>query len=87
MNKGTRVYYTGDAANHESEGTVSRIINDPKWGLSYDIVFDDGRLFRGVNPLAFNEGAGRRFYPLDEWMALRQARIERMQAEYKARTA
>ena len=83
MEQGTRVYYTGDSANHPSEGAISRVIRDPKWGLSYDIVFDDGRLFRSVNPLAFNDGVGRRFYPLAEWMALRAERLKKAQARYQ----
>lgn len=83
MPKGTRVYYTGDMANIEAEGTICRVNPAGTWGMSYDIVFDDGRLFRGVNPLSFEAGPGRRFWPLDEWMEHRQQRIEAMQQRYK----
>ena len=71
MPTGTRFYYTGDMANIEGEGSISRVINSPRWGISYDLVFDDGRLSRGVLPLSFEPGSGRRFWPLDEWEYLK----------------
>jgi len=80
MTRGTRFYYTGDMANADGEGSISRVIDSPKWGLSYDLTFDDGRLFRSVSPLAFEPGSGRRFWPLDEWQANRAKRIAEMQA-------
>jgi len=80
MTRGTRFYYTGDMANADGEGSISRVIDSPKWGLSYDLTFDDGRLFRSVSPLAFKPGSGRRFWPLDEWRANRAKRIAEMQA-------
>jgi len=82
MPTGTRFYYTGDMANIEGEGSISRVINSPRWGISYDLVFDDGRLSRGVLPLSFEPGSGRRFWPLDEWEAHRAARLEESQARY-----
>ena len=83
MTRGTRFYYTGDMANIDGEGSISRVINSPKWGMSYDLVFDDGRLFRGVSPLSFEPGPGRRFWPLTEWKAHRAERLAEAQARYR----
>ena len=82
FNNGTRVYYTGDMANIEAEGTICKVYNDPRWGISYDIVFDDGRLFRKVSPLSFQEGPGRRFYLLTEWIEKRESKIKAFIEKY-----
>jgi hypothetical protein len=79
----TRVYYTGDMANIESEGTICKVNNSPEWGLSYDIVLDDGRLLRGIHAIGFNPSPGRRFFPLAEWMALRAERLKQAQERYQ----
>jgi len=83
MTIGTKFYYTGDMANSDGEGSISKVRNPPKWGLSYDLTFDDGRSFRGVSPLSFEPGPGRRFWPLAEWEARRAERIRDMQARYR----
>tara|TARA_R110002020_G_scaffold288114_1_gene503587 strand:- start:575 stop:823 length:249 start_codon:yes stop_codon:yes gene_type:complete len=44
MKKGTKIYYTGDMANIEGFGTVTRAYED-KWGKWVDIKMDDGRDF------------------------------------------
>ena len=82
MERGTRIYYTGDMANIEDFGTISRVVHSPRWGTSYDIVLDDGRLLRGISPMNFAPSPGRRFWPLNEWEARRTERIADMQKRY-----
>jgi len=79
MTAGTRIYYTGDMANLESEGTIYNVVDSLRWGLSYDLHLDDGRIFRGVFPTSFTPGPGRRFWPLAEWEERRAERIKEMQ--------
>ena len=81
MELGTRIYYTGDRANHEDAGTIVGINPATKYGpVSYDIDLDDGRELRGLYPSAFGKGPGRRFWALDEWQADRARRIAEMVA-------
>ena len=81
LNRNDRIYYTGDMANLEGEGTISRVGNNG-YGDQCDIVMDDGRLMRGVYFLAFEGGPGQRFYLLKEWEAKRQARIDAFVSKY-----
>lgn len=84
MEKGTRIYYTGDRANWEDSGTITAVRQPTKYSpLAYDIKLDDGRVFNGVYDLSFNPGSGCRFWPLDEWEADRQKRIKAMQERMK----
>ena len=84
MDLGQRIYYTGDMANAEDFGTIIAVREPNKYApLSYDIRLDDGRLFKGVWDLSFQPSPGRRFWPLDEWEADRQKRIEAMKADMK----
>jgi len=84
MTVGTRIYYTGDMANIESEGTIYNVVHDPRWGQHYDLHFDDGRISRGIHPVAFQPSPGRRFWPLAEWMAYRAERIKASQERMRA---
>ena len=82
----TRIYYTGDMANSEDFGVITAIRPADRWGPhSYDIRLDDGREWSGVFALSFTPGAGRRFWPYEEWEADRQRRIAEMQARYAKR--
>ena len=69
---GQRIYYTGDMANAESAGVVTAIS-----GTAYTLDLDDGRVFRGISPLAFEPGPGRRFWLLEEWLEHRAAAYEK----------
>lgn len=83
MEKGDRIYYTGDMANGSSEGTILEIVPATKYGPeSVWIKFDESR-FEGdikqkgfVYIQCFSPGPGRRFYPLKEWEAERQASLQ-----------
>ena len=82
---GTAVYYTGDMANASAYGTVVAIRAGNRWGnLSYDVEFEDGRSSKGISPLAFEPGPGRRFWLLSEWTQDRNAKIAAMKAAYEA---
>ena len=80
MEKGTRIYYTGDRANCEDFGTIVDVRPPNRFApLSYDIKLDDGRVFLGIWDLSFSPGPGRRFWTEKEWEENRQARIKAMQ--------
>ncbi len=85
MKVGTRIYYTGDVENNEDEGTIVKV-NPPfmHWGETCDIRLDDGRIFRTVFPLAFDASPGRRFWPLDEWLANLATKVLASQRRYMA---
>lgn len=63
---GDGVYYTGDMANQDGFGEVTKRDENPRWGLSYDIGLYDGRTMRGIRPAMFH-GAGRRFREIVEY--------------------
>lgn len=69
LKRGDRIYYTGDMANIEGEGAVSRVHQPGPFtsGMQYDILMDDGREFRRVFASGFDPGPGRRFWPLNEY--------------------
>lgn len=81
ITKGTRVYYTGDAANIEDFGHVSKIYSD-KWGVWMTIRLDDGRVSQGISTMNF-EGPGRRFMTEKEYEAIRKEKIEKLIAAVK----
>lgn len=54
---GRRIYYTGDMANIDDNGTVTAVHNDNR---TVDIELDDGRIFHRVYYLSF-AGPGHRF--------------------------
>ena len=79
----TKVYYTGDMANQPGEGKVVKVRPQNRFGPeTYDIQFDDGRLFKGVFGLSFDAGAGRRFWPLAQWQVEQQIRIEQLKTTF-----
>lgn len=83
---GTRIYYTGDAANLPDFGTVMRINPPCRFAPSgtVDIRLDDGREFRGIYPSYFDPAPGRRFMTEAEYRKDRQTRIEAMQRDFAA---
>ena len=74
MQVGDRIYYTGDMANNDGEGTVTSVD-----ATTVDIAMDDGREFRRLWATAFNPGLGRRFWLLDEWVEFRRRELEESQ--------
>ena len=79
--KGTRIYYTGDVANIEDFGHVSKLYSD-RWGTWMTIRLDDGRTFQGISSNNF-AGPGRRFMTEKEYEAVRKERIEKLIAATK----
>ena len=86
LQTGDRIYYTGDMANGESFGTIPDRIEDPKWGLKYNVEFDDERFdgddrtSRGVMPASFITGPGQRFKTMDQYETERAAAIAKFTA-------
>ncbi len=79
---GQRIYYTGDVANVDGTGTVVAVRPPSRFAEeSYDIDMDDGRTKPSIFGSMFDPSPGRRFWPLDEWLADRRKRIEQMKAE------
>jgi hypothetical protein len=69
---GTRVYYTGDAANASSYGTITRVAPCKWYELRITIKFDNQRFEDDdtrettVHPFSFSPGPGCRFYLAEE---------------------
>ncbi len=83
---GMRIYYTGDMANQSGQGTIVAHNPPDKFARAgtFDVDMDDGRKWRGLFPSAFDASPGRRFWPLDEWLEDRRARLAEMAARLKA---
>ena len=66
---GTKVYYTGDIANHPNTGTIQASYSN-RWNpRQYDIAFDDGSVHLGILPSNFGRAhskGGHRFEVLAE---------------------
>ena len=64
MKKNTKIYYTGDQANHPGFGIITRSFED-KWGKWSDIKIDDGRAFKNtptnIISTQYNGTCGSRF--------------------------
>ncbi len=90
MKTGDRIYYTGDLANCESEGTITACNPATKYsGESVDIQFDQPRfendkMTSRVDVMNFNPGPGRRFWILEEWETDRRERWKAMQKKIRA---
>lgn len=77
---GTKVFYTGDVQNSEGFGVIVKEREAIRFGpVAVDIRLDDGREIRGIGKHMFNPEIGRRFWPLEEWLTDRKAKIEAMQ--------
>lgn len=80
---GTRIHYTGDMANSESFGVVTKVLENDKYNYNQiEITFDDER-FEGDTKKAtvclsgFSNGPGCRFSLEREWKANQQATLAR----------
>ena len=78
----TRIYYTGDMANHNGFGVITREYERTKYTPeAVDIRLDDGREFRLVFVSMFDPSPGQRFWLLEDWQADRDKRIAEMLAD------
>ena len=72
LQPGTPIYYTGDAANAEGAGHITkRPVAD---GL-LNVTLNDGRIFRGLFPAVFDASPGQRFMTRTEYDAKRAEKI------------
>jgi len=86
LQEGQRVYYTGDVMNQPAWCTITARNDDPRWGLSYDLMADgsdDDREFRGIRASNFS-GMGRRFQIKEEYDAERAEKMAAMRANLAA---
>lgn len=84
---GTRIYYTGDMANAEGEGTIDAVIPADKYrSKSYNITMDDGRVWLFVFAASFGNGPGVRFCTLESHNENRRKSMEAMQQRMRATT-
>lgn len=82
---GTRIYYTGDMANCEGEGTIDAIIPADKFrSKSYNITMDDGRVWLFVFSASFGNAPGDRFCTLESHNENRRKSMEAMQQRMRA---
>ncbi len=80
---GTKIYYTGDAANHSGFGEIIMAMPANRWGPgSLRVRLDDGReMF--IERSAFEPSIGRRFMTLDEYNTKRAEEIAKAAARYR----
>ena len=80
MNKGTRIYYTGDMANSEGTGTIAEI-KETKWGTDVIIKMDDSRDVT-VSPCNFSDeysgNGSTRFVTLRAYNDYRRKQLARI---------
>lgn len=83
---GQRVYYTGDMANQPAWCTISKRDDNPRWGLSYNLLGDgiEAREFFGIFPSQFGTRAGKRFVIKEEHDAQQAAKMDRVRAQMAA---
>ncbi len=80
LTAGTEIYYTGDMANADGYGTITKVREPTRFApVSYDIAMADGREMRGIYHHAFQPTIGRRFWLKTEHEAERAKRIAEMQ--------
>jgi len=73
---GTGIYYTGDMANMEGTGRITKLYSD-RWGAWMTIKLEDGRTFQSISPSSFS-GPGGRFITVAKWRADREEKINAM---------
>lgn len=81
---GTKIYYTGDMANSEGVGIITKEHEATKYAPHcFDIEMEDGRKMRMIKPASFNAGPGQRFHVYETWKTEREAKIATYIARYK----
>ena len=79
LQPGTPIYYTGDAANTEGAGYITkRPVSD---GL-LNVTLNDGRIFRGLFPAMFDASPGQRFMTRTEYDAKLAEKIAQFKKAY-----
>jgi len=85
LEKGVRIYYTGDMANDEGFGIITSQQQD-KFGVSVNLKMDDGREFN-LTPANFSDEylghCGTRFVTEEAYRGFRQAQVERLGRELR----
>jgi hypothetical protein len=80
VNEGTRIYWTGDMANLEGFGTVTKR-EVSKWGVNLTLEMDDGRKLC-VSEIAFSEvykgHGGTRFVTLEAYNKFRSDKMKKL---------
>jgi hypothetical protein len=74
---GRKVYYTGDMANMDGWGRITRVGWDSKWGYRAEIYIsetDGDRQWRAIHTSNFI-GIGRRFQMETDYQRIRRERI------------
>lgn len=89
LEAGVRLWYTGDMANSEREGTIDKLYRD-KWGVHVAVTLDEigeGEPERKttLSPANFEPGPGRRFITLQRHTEEHEAAIAKMRADYEER--
>lgn len=93
LEAGVRLWYTGDMANSEREGTVDKLYRD-EWGVHVVVTLDEiESAFSGaeperkttLSPANFEPGPGRRFITLQRHTEEHEAAIAKMRADYEER--
>lgn len=65
---GTKIYYTGDMANIEDFGIITKFHEPTKYAPQrMDIELNDGRVFPQIYCSNLQLGPGRRFWLADDW--------------------
>lgn len=89
LEKGVRIYYTGDMANEEGFGIITSQQQD-KFGVFVNLKMDDGREFNQLTPANFSDEylghCGTRFVTEEAYKKFRQAQIERLEKEFLNRS-
>ena len=86
LTEGTKVYYTGDMANVDGAGVITKVNPPDRWyAVSYNIVLEDGRECLHIMPSNFGMGGGCRFQVMSEREAARAASIRAFATEQAAR--
>src|SRR5208337_4116142 len=78
---GTEIYYTGDMANADGYGTITKVREATRFApISYDITMEGGREIKGLYFQMFQPTPGRRFGLKAEYEAERKARTAKLRA-------
>lgn len=78
MKVGTKIYYTGDRANIDGFGKITKVESSEYYPVLYTIKMEDGRVLRSLTPVNFAPSVGRRFWPASEYEADRQTKLKAM---------
>ena len=80
IEKGTKIYYTGDMANQEGWFIVERIEPSEWYGETANLREEEGekRVIKALTVLLFDKGSGQRFKPMPQWRKERADSLRKM---------